>query len=132
MSKAIKITSMRCPDCGGSIEPADGKATARCPYCNAVLHIEGISDEGSGARKMPASLEKDLTNSGYKAGTQKFVALQWFDYIVLALTVIGMIWTMWTTGNGIFMIMVAVLGAFIVCIRIMIRGQMYRNKNRWQ
>lgn len=132
MSKAIKITSMRCPDCGGSIEPADGKATARCPYCNAVLHIEGIADEGSGARKKPASLEMDLANSDYKTGTQKFVALQWVDYVVLALTVVGIFVTMFSTGNEIFTLMVGFVGVILVSTRIMIRGQIYRNKSRWQ
>ena len=59
MQNSIKITSMRCPDCGGAIEPEEGKRTTRCPYCNAVLHIEGIEDKASDIRKAGPSFEKN-------------------------------------------------------------------------
>ena len=67
-----------------------------------------------------------------KSSTQEFVAFTKFDYIVLALTVVGMIWVMWTTGNEIFMIIVAGIGVILISTRTIIRGQIYRNKNRWR
>lgn len=132
MSKAIKITSMRCPDCGGTIEPAEGTAMTRCPYCNAVLHIEGVEEKVTDNQKAPTSSSKNHTAFCHNDTAQKFVAFTRFDYIVIFITVIGMIRTMWVTGNEIFMIIVALIGLIIVSMRMLIRGQIYRNKSRWQ
>ena len=132
MSKSIKITSIRCPDCGGSVEPAEGQNRTRCPYCNAVLHIEGMEDKNSNIKNTSASSEKTTPSSGNKSTVPTFLAFTRFDYIVLALTVIGMFWTMWSTGNEFFMIIVAVVGVTFVGARTIIRGQIYQNKYRWK
>ena len=132
MSKPIKITSLRCPDCGGSVEPAESQSIARCPYCNALLHIEGVEDKDYNIENVSASSDKTTAASGTKREVPKFVAFTSLDYIVLAFTVIGMFWTMWSTGNEIFMIIVAVVGVTFVGARTIIRGQIYQNKYRWK
>jgi DNA-directed RNA polymerase subunit RPC12/RpoP len=36
--------SMSCPNCGGALSASEGAHYASCPYCTAMLAIEG--DEG--------------------------------------------------------------------------------------
>jgi len=128
MSNKITITSIRCPDCGGSVEPATGESICRCPYCNAVLHIE--EKERSRSRTTSNPSTPVSVGAEQSEDSQKWSAFTRFDAVVLVLTAIGMIWTAVATGNELFMIIVAILGGSISTIHMYIRGQKYR-KDKW-
>lgn len=131
MSTGIKITSMRCPDCGGAIEPLKESSVYRCPYCNSVLHIEDKAHT-SGRNTPSTDTEKTTGTPGQTDPPLKKPGLTLFDAVVFVLTIIGMVWIMWTYGNELLTIAVAWLGIMIIGIHVMVKGQIFRGKRRWE
>lgn len=124
MSNSVKITSMRCPDCGGAIEPKEGESLSRCPYCNAVLQIQGMESKHQSGQNLPN------VDSGSIMTAEPFVAYTRFDLVILILTAVGMIWGAVSCDSLLRMFAVAFVGVFIIAAHIYVRGQQYRKKQR--